>query len=542
MEHLEEYLYVLCFAVLQGYFFVLTIKKLFKYKNFFPNNASWNTKVNRDAYEIQLENVSPEANQLIKEINEYLKSNEGTSDFNIIKDKTERNIDAIYEDATSKISYPTYLGLMGTFFGVYIGLTRFNEGIVVQQAITNIMVSELIAGVIISMLTSLIGLALMVLGNWIANEFQKKVESDKNKFYDFLQVQLMPQMGTSMVEALYNLQKTIKQLDPTFKTIISEFQNAFAECTNLLKGTFGENVQQLTVAVDVMGQNMSIINDNVKKQDELLRTIKQKETLATLEKFTQAAGKFDTVTTSIGKLNEIKENIAQSSQTLIEAQSNFIEQMTIPERVFEKVNTILNRITTFEDSINNLGENISKTQILGNSQMNLIEEQITAIQKKTNLATGYQEIADEELQKLYNSQIATINKLNARYKAAIEDHGEKFEASMIAFRSNFEKIVEECRVAVEEKRSEYIAEIQKSIDLDADNKILNHLAKLEELLKDLSEIKASIKNQPQIPQKLDELKTQIDKIKVTTTHPTPHDYTTSRSKPKRGFLGRILGR
>ena len=504
---------ILVFSILQILVFGYTVLKLGKYKSFFPKDGSWESFHNGVAFQIKTPNASSEAKQLVEEVNEYLRRNEGTTDFNIIKDKTERSLDTLYEDAMSKVSYPTYLGLMGTFFGVFIGLKSFNIG-VATSGVSDEIVSELIGGVIVSMVTSLIGLALMMIGNWIASDYQKKVEADKNKFYDFLQVQLMPVMGTSMVAALHKLHGTINTFEPAFRSIIDEFKSAFGECTETLKGTFGENVKQLTDAVEVMGRNMTTINENVKKQDELLKTMKQRQTLETLEKFNEAADKFDSVSTSIAKLTDIKDEIAKSSQDLVKDQNDFVGQMTIPERVLEKVNTILNRVTTFEESINALGTNIAQTQMLGNTQMNLIQEQITAIQKKTNLAVAYQELADEDLKNLFEAQKAAINALNAKYKAAIEQHGEDFADAMEIFKKDFERIVNECKQAVEDKRSEYIAEIKKSIDLEANNKHLAHLDKLDEILSGLTTIKASVKDQATVPHKLDEVKTQIANIKV----------------------------
>ena len=504
---------ILVFFILQILAFGYTVLKLGKYKSFFPKDGSWESFHNGVAFQIKTPNASSEAKQLVEEVNEYLRRNEGTTDFNIIKDKTERSLDTLYEDAMSKVSFPTYLGLMGTFFGVFIGLKSFNIG-VATSGVSDEIVSELIGGVIVSMVTSLIGLALMMIGNWIASDYQKKVEADKNTFYDFLQVQLMPVMGTSMVAALHKLHGTINTFEPAFRSIIDEFKSAFGECTETLKGTFGENVKQLTDAVEVMGRNMTAINENVKKQDELLKTMKQRQTLETLEKFNEAADKFDSVSTSIGKLTDIKDEIAKSTQDLVKAQNDFVGQMTIPERVFEKVNTILTRVTTFEESINALGTNIAQTQMLGNTQMNLIQEQITAIQKKTNLAVSYQELADEDLKNLFEAQKAAINALNAKYKAAIEQHGEDFADAMETFKKDFERIVNECKQAVEDKRSEYIAEIKKSIDLEANNKHLAHLDKLDEILSGLTTIKSSVKDQATVPHKLDEMKTQIANIKV----------------------------
>ena len=438
---------------------------------------------------------------------------------------------------------------MGTFFGVFIGLKSFNIGIA-ALGVTDDIVSELIGGVIVSMVTSLVGLTLMMIGNWIASDYQKNVEADKNNFYDFLQVELMPAMGTSMVSALNKLHQTINTFEPAFRCIIAEFKGAFSECTDMLKGAFGENVKQLTDAVDVMGENMTLINDNVKKQDELLKTMQQRQTLDTLVKFNEAADKFDSVTTSIIKLNDVKDDIARASENLIKAQSDYIEKMSIPERVFEKVNDILSRISTFEESINALGKDIESIQLFGNTQMNLIEEQITAIKKKTNLAVAYQEQTDEQLKGIYDIQAQAINSINAKYCAAIEKHGEDFESAMSDFKATYSKIINECKLAVQEKRDEFISEIRKSLDLETKNQHLAHLDVLDGMNITLDDIRSSVNNQPELMRKLDDMLKQLGNISKPTSQP----YRTlevqkdgvnqeKTQKPgKRGFFKRVFGR
>ena len=243
--------------------------------------------------------------------------------------------------------------------------------------------------------------------------------------------------------------------------------------------------------------------------------MQQRETLKTLENFVAAADKFDAVTTSIAKLSEVKENLADSSVKLVEAQTKFIGQMSVPERVFEKINAILNRIVTFEESLNALGESISQTQLLGNSQMNLIQEQITAIQKKTDLAVSYQELADDELKAVYEAQKKAIKQLNEKYCAAIDAHGDDFALAMNDFKQAYEKIVKECMDAVEAKRDEYIAEIRRSLDLEAKNQHLAQLAKIPELLELLSGIQSSVKVQPEVSSKITTVSSQIDGVKST---------------------------
>lgn len=505
---------ILFFAALQLWAFIPTLRKLDKFKGFFSNSENWKVEEKESGYAIHVENSSEDLTELVGEINEYLEKNEGTTDFGIIKDKVENRLEALHEDATSKISFPTYLGLMGTFFGVWIGLQSFKIG-VDKAGVSDEIVSALIGGVIVSMVTSLIGLVLMMWGNAKAGDVLKKVEGDKNKFFDFIQVRLMPVLGTSMVSALNKLHRTINTFEPAFKGVIGEFKDAFSECTETLRGTFGEKVQLLTSAVETMGKNMSLINENVKMQEQLLKTMQQRETLKTLERFVVAADKFDAVTTSIAKLSEVKEELADSSVKLVEAQTKFIGQMSVPERVFEKINAILNRIVTFEESLNALGESISQTQLLGNSQMNLIQEQITAIQKKTDLAISYQELADDELKAVYETQKNAIKQLNEKYCAAIDTHGDDFALAMNEFKQAYEKIVKECMDAVEAKRDEYIAEIRKSLDLEAKNQHLAQLAKMPELLALLSNIQSSVKVQPEVSSKITTVSNQIDGVKST---------------------------
>ena len=502
---------ILVFFALQFGIFLYTIIKLLQYRRFFPKDGNWRADIYGDSYQIELPESSENARELVREVNEYLAKNEGTTDFGIIKDKTERKLETLYEDAMSKISYPTYLGLMGTFFGVFIGLKSFNIG-VAKAGVNDSIVSQLIGGIIVSMVTSLFGLALMMIGNWIASSFQKKVEADKNKFYDFLQVELMPVLGTSMVAALHKLHKTINKFEPAFRSVINEFKTAFGECTETLRDTFGEKVQVLTNAVDAMGKNMTLINENVQRQDELLKTLRQKQTLETLEKFTEAADKFDSVTATMVKLNEVKDDIAASSEVLVKAQTEYVEQMAIPERVFEKINAILSRITTFEDSINTLGKDIAQTQLMGNKEMNLIEEQITAIKKKTNLAIAYQETTDEQLKEIYKVQAKAIDDINAKYRTAIQEHGDDFEAAMVDFKAAYVKIVNECKQAVEDKREEFIKEIKKSINIEQEVQHLAQLEMLPGLKESLVSILDTIKDKSAVLSKLDELKKSMASI------------------------------
>lgn len=335
-------------------------------------------------------------------------------------DKIEHRIDSLYEFATSKISFPTLLGLMGTFLGVFIGLESFNAGLGQGDGgITDQMIKELIGGIIVSMLTSLIGLVLMIISNNHASNVQKEVDAQRDEFFEFLQMSVIPTLGTNVSSSLNRLRSTIGNFEPSFRAVIEEFKTAFRDCTDMFKGTFAENAEVLTKSVAEMGSNMTLINENIQKQDQLLATLRQREVVVTLDKFVSAANSFDSVTTSIQKLEEAKERIIASTNTLAEKQESYNQSLEIPTRLLQQVNAILDRVTTFEKSINALGVNIEQTQLLGNTQINAIEEQLNALKTKHNLVYRYQDTEVEELDKIYKEQSKAVMDLSDAFKRVV---------------------------------------------------------------------------------------------------------------------------
>lgn len=68
-------------------------------------------------------NSSTELSEIINATNGYLIRNKGAvSDFNLIKDIVDRNIDTVDDEISNQLALPLYLGLMGTMIGIVIGL------------------------------------------------------------------------------------------------------------------------------------------------------------------------------------------------------------------------------------------------------------------------------------------------------------------------------------------------------------------------------------------------------------------------------------
>ena len=498
---------VAAFAAIQLGFFFSTRRKLNELSHFFPSKK-WETSGDEEHLTlIAVPEESKNAQELVSEINDYITKTNGAVEYAVIKDKTERRIDSLYEFATSKISFPTHLGLMGTFFGVYIGLRCFNAGLGQGDGgITDQMIKELIGGIIVSMLTSLIGLVLMTISNIHASNVQKKVDAQRDEFFEFLQMSVIPTLGTNVSSSLNviptlgtnvssslnRLRSPIGNFEPSFRAVIEEFKTAFRDCTDMFKGTFAENAEVLTKSVAEMGSNMTLINENIQKQDQLLATLRQREMVVTLDKFVSAANSFDAVTTSIQKLEEAKERIIASTNTLAEKQESYNQSLEIPTRLLQQVNAILDRVTTFENSINALGVNIEQTQLLGNAQINEIEKQLNALKTKHNLVYRYQDTEVEELEKIYKEQSKAVMDLSDAFKRVVAQNKDDIETAMGDFKKAYDEVVRTCKTGVQQKLDEFIEALNKTLDVEDANRKLSNLDRLQALEASLGDIKAAI--------------------------------------------------
>lgn len=484
---------VAAFAAIQLGFFFSTRRKLNELSHFFPSKK-WETSGDEEHLTlIAVPEESKNAQELVSEINDYITKTNGAVEYAVIKDKTERRIDSLYEFATSKISFPTHLGLMGTFFGVYIGLRCFNAGLGQGDGgITDQMIKELIGGIIVSMLTSLIGLVLMTISNIHASNVQKKVDAQRDEFFEFLQMSVIPTLGTNVSSSLNRLRSTIGNFEPSFRAVIEEFKTAFRDCTDMFKGTFAENAEVLTKSVSEMGSNMTLINENIQKQDQLLATLRQSEMVVTLDKFVSAANSFDTVTTSIQKLEEAKERIIASTNTLAEKQESYNQSLEIPTRLLQQINAILDRVTTFEKSINALGVNIAQTQLLRNTQINAIEEQLNALKTKHSLVYRYQDTEVVELEKIYEEQSKAVKDLSDAFKRVVTQNKDDIETAMGDIKKTYDDVVRTYKTGVQQKLDEFIEALNKTLDVEDANRKLSNLDRLQALEVSLGDIKAAI--------------------------------------------------
>lgn len=550
MEHVfrfiseQPWVLVLFFAVFQIGAVAFTIRRLCGITKLWKG-VVWNTvtDVNGLVLVEKHSGMSTDCEALVDDINKYISSHNGAVEFGVIRDKVDRKVDSMYEYATSMIQFPTYLGLLGTFIGVWVGLTCFQFGLAGgNDGVSDEMIRELMGGIIVSMLTFVVGLILMIGTNIWAHKILKVSDEAQEDFYQFIQLDVISALGTNVTSSLNRLQNTIRKFEPSFRSVIEDFKSAFADCADMFKGSFSDNVSVLTSAVNAMGSNMRLINENIEKQDQLLETLRQRSVVEMLDKFVVAASSFDSVAETIAKLEDVCARVSASSENLVARQESYNASLEIPEKLIGEVNAVLDRVSTFERSLNEFGENMNKTQLFRNEQLNLIEEQLRALRAKTNAVQSYQDTQVDELHAIYKEQTDAVNRLSTSFRQAVDKNGSDIEATMREFRTVYDRIVNECRAGVERKLEEFSAALDRSLNFMDAGKKLDNLEKLQAIADSVEELRTVAATDksvlPGISAALQNVNLKLDNIgrRASGTGATAASASTNKS----GFFFRIF--
>ncbi len=513
----------------QGKVYKKNVNAIDVFKRFFSKKGEYTSSVaacvdpetGNTANNVVIGNVAAadsELKNLILDINSYIKKSKGTVAFSIIQNKTERRISMLYEIATSKLSFPTQIGLMGTFFGVFIGLSEFLIGTRYGDGITDSSIQSLICGVLVSMATSFCGIAMLIKSHSKANDASNQIDKDKNEFYEWVQNELMPSVDVSMVEAIGKLHETIDQFEPSFSGVISEFKNAFRDVTGAFGTDFRESVKVVSSAVKRMGENMDKVNKNIRFQEELLNTIRSRELIKGMDAFVEASHKFSEITGSLDQFERARRLMLVAAQETINLQKSFNESLSVPKEIAAEINMILNRITNFENNINKLGTDISQTQMVGSALVEEIKENINAIRSKQKVAKDFAEVANKKLETYFKEHQIELKCISKRYNEALE-----------AYLKDYEQMLQERKEELEKRKREFVEAIEQKLSIEDIRSDFSSLKRLNEISQ---KVELLAKN----PVNGDKLVKILDGIRVELTA-----ISASQENQNKGLCGSIIG-
>ena len=462
-----ESLVAVSIILTQIYFFFSTRKKINILSKFFPSssNKSMYELISGDSYKmIKIEKEYTDGlKDLIDSINNYLRKNSGTADFSILENLVERKIDSKEVLIATNVSLPLYIGLMGTFVGIIIGLFNiaFNGGVSDEN------ISSFIGGVVIAMIASFFGLLLTVINNSKSFKEAKAICNEgKNQFFNFLQVELLPHLGTGLTDTLERL-----------KNNINDFNNKFEKNINLFDNKFTDNIQLLANSVDSMSENIGLIVENTTTQRDFLVELK-------------SMGYNRMAEANIKVFTLLKET-GPTFVKFINSQKKLTDSVENTARFVEIIDRTLDRVKSFEENVNNLGEQIGTSKFLGNEVLKRIDDNLNYLDKQFELLKQHEHKSSDFIKDYFEVKFKEIQSL-----------------------SNFIKI-----------------EIQEALNFRIDNNPLlklNHLEAIEEKISELnnklnlnSEFLAVIEKMDSTNEEIKAIKTSIASLNLNATNESP---------------------
>lgn len=317
--------------------------------------------------------------KILSSINNYLYKNKGAvSDFMLIKDIVERNCDSKEEEIETQTPIPLYIGLMGTMIGIIIGIGRialFGGGFSVFINNPHVAIGELMGGVAIAMLASLMGIVLTTYSSWKSKTSKTKLEADKNEFYSWIQAELLPVLSGNMVNTLQLLQQNLMTFNLSFSSNIGRMESALKE----MSGSFENQLEILNLLDNLDIKRMATANVTILQQFE--------KSTANFQQFANYISQTSTYLQAVRQLNDKVGQYMEQTSALTNLSNYFQEENDYFKTRRSEVNQAVVRVDDIlkksfqalqdnaEQGINNLTHFIVEQRNKFNANLQNVDEQ-----------------------------------------------------------------------------------------------------------------------------------------------------------------------
>lgn len=340
--------------------------------------------------------------EITSDVNSYIMNCKNSSpDFHLMKDIVERKCDRYEEEAEAIIPFPLYCGLAGTIFGIIFGLGGIGlseggfSGFVNNPGAS---IGALLSGIAFAMIVSFLGLLFTTLLSIKHKNVKAEVDTQKNKFYNWLQYSVMPSMAGDLPAAVNQLREYLgsfnHQLDHNVKKMSGVFGDAtkaFEQQKDILNA-----IQQMDVA------KMAHYNMKVLERFE--------ESINHVDQFNKV---FDTLKSAAEHIDDHQKNI----RSIADASSQ------INENIVRFIEDVDNHIIAATKSVNDVMTEQRDTIIraLENNDVQMSKTFQERHRKLVEAFTDYQAMAKEfkELPGIKKSLDALAKQIGEQNKALL---------------------------------------------------------------------------------------------------------------------------
>lgn len=309
-------IFVIAIILLQIVLFAKTGRLISNLKKVLSGDFSTGTTVAEDVTVIRYKTDDKDkvSENIETSINTYLRKNKGAvSDFNLIKDIVERNCDTLEAEITSQTPLPLYLGLMGTVAGIILGLFT----ITLSGGFSNIenVIEILMSDVAIAMIASFMGIGFTTLTLWKSKQCKVTVEANKNRFYTWIQTNLLPVISKSAVSAITLLQQNITRFNDSFTGTVDRLEEKLGDVGDVYESQI--EILEKIEAIDV--KRMAVANVKVLAALD--------GSMGSLDRFSQYMSNVTEYLTAVRELNGKLDEHLERTETLSVVSEFYKKQM-----------------------------------------------------------------------------------------------------------------------------------------------------------------------------------------------------------------------
>lgn len=268
--------------------------------------------------------------EITSDVNSYIMNCRNSSpDFHLMKDIVERKCDRYEEEAEAIIPFPLYCGLAGTIFGIIFGLGGIGlsdggfSGFVDNPGAS---IGALLSGIAFAMIVSFLGLLFTTLLSIKHKNVKAEVDTQKNKFYNWLQYSVMPSMAGDLPSAVNQLRE-----------YLSSFNHQLDRNVNRMSGVFGDATKAFEQQKDILNAIQQL--DVAKMARYNMKVLERfEESINHVDQFNKV---FDTLKSAAEHLDDHQKIIQSNAAASAKINDNFVKfTEEVDKHIAEATNSV----------------------------------------------------------------------------------------------------------------------------------------------------------------------------------------------------------
>ncbi len=325
---------------------------------------------------------SPHMREVLTETNRYLNANDGaTADFNLLSDICESKILTVEKKAEANLPLPLFVGLMGTFVGVIVGVTFI---LLSKNDFNFDVIQQFLGGILIAMIGSFFGLFFTTLNtHFYFKNAKDQTEIRKFNYLNFIRASLLPHLNETMSDSFSQLRDTLTHFNRDFKDNVSTFHLTISEVRK-----YANDQKEFLAEINKVG----------------LKQVTESN-LRILQEFTRASDEFSRVSGYLTQISSSYNNLSQ---------------------VLEYSKEIFSRFNRFDEILNSLGDNYSANIRLLENSVRVLDQNYSSLNNVNDLVKQHVQSSNNAIEQFIENEKNKVDflvqSLNEKLIHAFDDH------------------------------------------------------------------------------------------------------------------------